>query len=84
MTDYDALSSLRYKQLLEFVLLLLFLNPFILTGCKDTPPVSKPPETPVEPLKASEFTTVLAPLIDPAKLDTLKGKRAATPQLRKA
>ncbi|MDB4506607.1 hypothetical protein N9055_00110 [Akkermansiaceae bacterium] len=26
----------------------------------------------------------MAPLIDPAKLDTLKGKRAATPRLRKA
>ena len=64
--------------------LLLFLSLFILTGCKDTPSVSTPPETPVEALNASEFTTVLAPLIDPAKLDTLKGKRAATPRLRKA
>ena len=64
--------------------LLLFLCLFILTGCKDTPSVSTPPETPVEALNASEFTTVLAPLIDPAKLDTLKGKRAATPRLRKA
>ena len=68
MTDYDALSSLRCKQLLEFVLLLLFLNHFILTGCKDTPPVSKPPEAPVKALNAGEFTTVLAPLIDPAKV----------------
>jgi hypothetical protein len=64
--------------------LLLFLSLFILTGCKDNPSVSPPPETPVEALNASEFTTVLAPLIDPAKLDTLKGKRAATPRLRKA
>ena len=64
--------------------LLLFLSLFILTGCKDTPSASKPPETPVEALNTSEFTTVLAPLIDPAKLDTLKGKRAATPRLRKA
>jgi hypothetical protein len=64
--------------------LLLFLNLIILTGCKDTPPVNTPPETPKEALNASEFTTALAPLIDPSKLDTLKGKRAATPRLRKA
>ncbi|MDB4749052.1 hypothetical protein OAG13_06435 [Akkermansiaceae bacterium] len=63
---------------------LLFLSLFILTGCKDTPPVNTPQEAPVEALNASEYTTVLAPLIDPAKLDTLKGKRAATPRLRKA
>ena len=33
---------------------------------------------------AADFANLLAPLIDPAKLDTLKGKRAATPRLRKA
>jgi hypothetical protein len=33
---------------------------------------------------AADFANFLAPLIDPAKLDTLKGKRAATPRLRKA
>ena len=64
--------------------LLLFLSLIILTGCKDTPPVNTPPETLKEALNASEFTTALAPLIDPSKLDTLKGKRAATPRLRKA
>ena len=76
--------------------LLLFLSLFILTGCKDTPSASKPPEAPVEaPTEASveciteehvaaDFANLLAPLIDPAKLDTLKGKRAATPRLRKA
>ncbi|MDB4447218.1 hypothetical protein N9128_06065 [Akkermansiaceae bacterium] len=64
--------------------LLLFLSLFILTGCKDNPPASTPREAPVEAFNASEYTTVLAPLIDPAKLDTLKGKRAATPRLRKA
>jgi len=63
---------------------LLFLSLFMLTGCKDSPSVSTPPETSAESLNTSEFTTVLAPLIDPAKLDTLKGKRAATPRLRKA
>ncbi|MDB4806019.1 hypothetical protein OAG84_03420 [Akkermansiaceae bacterium] len=64
--------------------LLLFLSLFILTGCKDTPPANTPREAPVEALNASEFTTALAPLIDPAKLNTLKGKRAATPRLRRA
>ena len=33
---------------------------------------------------AADFANLLAPLIDPAKLDTLKGKRAATPRLSKA
>ncbi|MDB4356273.1 hypothetical protein N9Z55_10285, partial [Akkermansiaceae bacterium] len=33
---------------------------------------------------AADFANLLGPLIDPAKLDTLKGKRAATPRLRKA
>ncbi|MDB4556763.1 hypothetical protein N9005_05860 [Akkermansiaceae bacterium] len=72
--------------------LLLFLSLIILTGCKDTPSVNTPPERPteasVERLKedhvAADFANFLAPLIDPAKLDTLKGKRAATPRLRKA
>ena len=45
-------------------------------------------EASVERLKedhvAADFANFLAPLIDPAKLDTLKGKRAATPRLRKA
>ena len=31
-----------------------------------------------------QFGAILAPLIDPDKLDTLTGKRAATPRLRKA
>ena len=79
--------------------LLLFLSLFILTGCKDTPSASTPPEesqsqtsaTTPPPTKCltgsqvtAEFVNFLAPLIDPAKLDTLKGKRAATPRLRKA
>ncbi|MDA7526855.1 hypothetical protein N9010_01915 [bacterium] len=79
--------------------LLLFLTLFILTGCKDTPTASTPPKesqsqtsaTTPHPTKCltgsqvtAEFVNFLAPLIDPAKLDTLKGKRAATPRLRKA
>lgn len=34
--------------------------------------------------KVSRFVEIIAPLIDPAKLDALSGKRAATPRLRKA
>ncbi|MDB4406018.1 hypothetical protein N9191_01820 [bacterium] len=51
-------------------------------------PSEAPTEAPVERLKddhvAADFANFLAPLIDPSKLDTLKGKRAATPRLRKA
>jgi hypothetical protein len=75
----------------KWLLTLLFL-----VGCKEsTQPHNvpqKPSETPteasVERLKedhvAADFANFLAPLIDPSKLDTLKGKRAATPRLRKA
>ena len=68
----------------------------ILCSCGDDQQLSKPPqkpsevptEAPVALLKeehvAADFANLLAPLIDPAKLDTLKGKRAATPRLRKA
>jgi len=64
--------------------LLLFLSLFILTGCKEstqpqnTPqkPSKAPTEAPVAQLKeehvAADFANILAPLIDPAKLDTLK------------
>ena len=80
-------------------LLLLSLTLLILTGCKDTPSVSTPQKEsdsqnsaatppPTKCLTGSqvtaEFVNFLAPLIDPEKLDTLKGKRAATPRLRKA
>ena len=68
------------------------LTHLFLVGYKDTPSANTPPETPVEAsverLKedhvAADFANFLAPLIDPSKLDTLKGKRAATPRLRKA
>ena len=75
----------------SWLLTLLFL-----VGCKEsnqpqnTPqrPSEAPTEAPVAKLKeehvAADFANLLAPLIDPAKLDTLKGKRAATPRLRKA
>jgi hypothetical protein len=75
----------------NWLLTLLFL-----VGCNETTqphnvpqkPSKAPTEAPVERLKedhvAADFANFLAPLIDPAKLDTLKGKRAATPRLRKA
>ena len=56
----------------------------ILCSCKDDQQLSKPPqkpseaptEAPVAQLKeehvAADFANILAPLIDPAKLDTLK------------
>ncbi|MDB4405352.1 hypothetical protein N9199_02190, partial [bacterium] len=75
----------------SWLLTLLFL-----VGCKESTqpqnapqkPSEAPAEVPVAKLKeehaAADFANLLAPLIDPEKLDTLKGKRAATPRLRKA
>jgi hypothetical protein len=47
-------------------------------------PTTSTPQERAGAQDAREFPAILAPLIDPAKLDTLKGKRAATPRLRKA
>ena len=75
----------------SWLLTLLFL-----VGCKESTqpqnapqkPSEAPTEAPAAHIKeehvAADFANLLAPLIDPAKLDTLKGKRAATPRLRKA
>ena len=75
----------------NWLLTLLFL-----VGCKESTqpqnapqkPSEAPTEAPAAHLKeehiAADFANFLAPLIDPSKLDTLKGKRAATPRLRKA
>jgi len=41
----------------------------------------KLPELPTEP--STKFVEIITPLVDPAKLDALTGKRAATPRLRK-
>ena len=72
----------------NWLLTLLFL-----VGCKEfnqphnapQKPSEAPTEASVAQLKeehvAADFANLLAPLIDPAKLDTLKGKRAATPRL---
>jgi hypothetical protein len=65
------------------------LSIFILCCCKDNKQTlgaaqrssEAPTEASVERLKeehiAADFANFLAPLIDPSKLDTLKGKRAA-------
>lgn len=60
-------------------LLVLFTLCLVWSSCRDSVEVK---EDTLE--KSSEYSKNLAPLIDPAKLDTLKEKRAATPRLRKA
>ncbi|MDB4384313.1 hypothetical protein N9294_02910 [bacterium] len=72
------------------------LSLFILCGYKDNKQTSEPPQKPSEASTEASvaqlredrsveyFVEILTPIIDPAKLDTLKGKRAATPRLRKA
>ena len=72
------------------------LSLFILCGCKDNKQTSQAPQKPSEALTEApatvewkgyafgDFVDILTPILDPAKLDTLKGKRAATPRLRKA
>lgn len=53
-------------------------------SCQEAAPPAKAPQGQAVAQKATNFPAIVAPLIDPAKLDTLKGKRAATPRLRKA
>ena len=72
------------------------LSLFILCGCKDNKQTSQDPQRSSEALTeapatvewkgyaSGDFVDILTPILDPAKLDTLKGKRAATPRLRKA
>ena len=60
--------------------ILALLALFLLTGCEDFP---QDRQNSGVTQATSRFQAILAPLIDPAKLDTLKGKRAATPRLRK-
>ena len=63
---------------------LALLTLVFLISCKETR--NPEPATHDEPAaqEVSKSPAILAPLIDPAKLDSLKGKRAATPRLRKA
>ena len=65
------------------------LSLFILCGCEDNKQASQAPQNPSEALTEApttvawkgyafgDFVDILTPILDPAKLDTLKGKRAA-------
>ena len=65
--------------------LLLFLTLLLLVGC-DRPIEAKEPSRNHQESEAQSdrFVFIISPLVDPDRLDTLKGKRAATPRLRKA
>ena len=52
---------------------------FCLLSCQDAPLAGEAKSSP-----GSATAEILASLTDPAKLDALKGKRAATPRLRKS
>jgi hypothetical protein len=67
--------------LMRFIGLLAVL---CLNGCNEVELPSKVQQGQAVNQKAINLPAILAPLIDPAKLDSLKGKRAATPRLRKA
>jgi hypothetical protein len=70
------------------VSLIVFLVP--LASCSREEVTERIERSPATPIAAAppqitdeRFVGILAPLIDPAKLDTLKGDRAANPRLRK-
>jgi hypothetical protein len=79
-TDGDDDFPMRYAITLLVILALV--------GCRGTELITPPTAPTTGAHEASpevfRFPAIVAPLIDPAKLDTLKGKRAATPRLRKA
>lgn len=65
--------------------LLALLLTLVLLCCDRPENAKKPPRSHQESQEQPDrFTAILAPLIDPDRLDTLKGERAATPRLRKA
>ena len=63
--------------MIRLILLSAFFPLFV--SCKDVP-LDKHPDK--EPLVSKDSTVIIAPLIDPRKLDTLAGKRAANRRLR--
>jgi hypothetical protein len=65
------------RPLLALLALLALLSVFLLIGCGDFQQDTEAAQT------ASKFPAIVASLLDPQKLDSLKGKRAATPRLRK-
>lgn len=65
--------------------LLAFILSLALLGCDRPEKATGPPKSHQESQEQPDrFTAILAPLIDPDRLDTLEGKRAGTPRLRKA
>jgi len=59
---------------------------YTVTGCHDRESISDPTQavhSPQPRAPQAKIVAILAPLVDPAKLDTLKGERAANPRLRK-
>ncbi|MGJ8723660.1 MAG: hypothetical protein ACSHYB_03805 [Roseibacillus sp.] len=62
--------------------LLFILTALFLFGCDRAETEATAPSAPTE--TTTQVVAILSPLIDPNKLDTLTGKRAATPRLRKA
>lgn len=56
----------------------------LLAGCRDANDTDPTPCSNPEAQEASKYLAPLTALLDPATLDSLKGKRAATPRLRKA
>ncbi len=64
--------------------ILLLLAVFLLIECEEFQQVRRSSQDTEATKTASKFPAIISPLIDPAKLDSLKGKRAATPSLRKA
>jgi hypothetical protein len=56
----------------------------LVTGCRDASSIGTPTKKEAVEKVSSRYPAIVAPLIDPVKLDSLQGKRAATPRLRKA
>ena len=66
---------------MRFFMFILFVS---LVSCEPPTSAAERGEAKQREDSTSEYVSKIAPLIDPAKLLTLKGKRAATPRLRKA
>jgi hypothetical protein len=62
---------------------LALLAALISLSCQDAETTQTRLQGQAEAQEARRFSSILAPLIDQAKLDSLAGKRAATPRLRK-
>ena len=67
---------------------IILLGALLIGGCKEAPDSIKIQKEPTASLvldkQGLKYGKILSPLVDPAKLDVLKGKRAGTKRLRKA